>query len=857
MTQLDLNSPGLADAYRQELTDVRVRHTKVGCVLALILWPAGISLDLFGYPHLFGSLLMVRIVCIAILTPVLVALFTDVGRRHSHLLSSIFALTPAFGISWMVYLAEGANSPFYAGLNLVILGTCLLLPYTLLEALLYCLAVLASYLAACFLHTKTPFNGGIFMNNMIFILMTAAICVTACHYYSLRRKRDFLLRYELDERNRALTELDQLKSQFFANVSHELRTPLTMILAPVGALLNQRESLTDHLTQQLETVRRNGERLLRLIDDLLDLVRLDSSELKLQRTTIDLSRFVPGLVSSVQGLAEAKDQQLQAVACREAVNVHADGHHLERVILNLLTNAIKFTPAGGEIRVRVWQSGDQARIKVADTGVGIAEADLPHVFDRFHQAENSSRSQGLGIGLALSKELVEAHGGRLRVTSQLGKGSRFTVQLPAAAAAEDEGPSPESTPENSVAMSGPPAVQVTKNVVVSTPKIMGRGDVTVLVVDDEPEMLHYLASTLATEYRVVAASDGESGLRAAREQRPQLVVLDLMLPDTSGIEVGRQLRREPGLEDLKILMLTARLDERSKLEALEAGVDDFLPKPFSSVEVRTRIRNLLRAGELQANLRQRNTELHETLTRLKSTEAQLVQSEKMNALGCLSAGLLHEINNPLNSVMMALHTVEGALSGSNGEVRETLQDIDVSVRRIGTIVSDLRTFAYPETMEHHRPFGIRAAVGSALRFTAHDLQDIAVETDDVVDAQVVGSQTQLTHVLINLLLNARDAIVATGDDRCPRIAIGCRRQQERLLVYVRDNGGGMEEPVRRRVFEPFFTTKDVGQGMGLGLSICHTIIQNHGGQIDVADTGPEGSEFVFDVPLYSPHEVLS
>lgn len=382
------------------------------------------------------------------------------------------------------------------------------------------------------------------------------------------------------------------------------------------------------------------------------------------------------------------------------------------------------------------------------------------------------------------------------------------------------------------------------------------GLATVLVVDDEPDMRRYLVSMLRDEYRVFQAADGIDGLRLAQEIMPDAMILDLMLPNLDGLEVCRQLKQSQQTRGIKIILLTARVDEEAKLTALKNGADDFVTKPFSRIEVLSRLANLNETARLERDLEQSNEQLKSALNNLKQTQAQLVQSEKLNALGALAAGLLHEINNPLNYSLTALQLVRAdPLVKSNELLGEVCGDIDEGMQRIRTIVSDLRAFAYPSEADKRSRFEFAEALESAQRFTAHELKDVRIVTDLPRRATVLGSKTHVTQVLVNLLLNSVKAIRGVEEDVDGWIRVTAVVRDDRLVVTVGDNGVGMDENTLQHIFDPFFTTRDVGEGMGLGLSICHTIVTNHGGRI-VADSTPgKGSELVFDLPLADESQV--
>ncbi|HEV7299979.1 MAG TPA: ATP-binding protein [Tepidisphaeraceae bacterium] len=251
---------------------------------------------------------------------------------------------------------------------------------------------------------------------------------------------------------------------------------------------------------------------------------------------------------------------------------------------------------------------------------------------------------------------------------------------------------------------------------------------------------------------------------------------------------------------------------------------------------------------LRYELDQNNVELATTVRKLKETEVQLVQSEKMNALGKLSAGLLHEINNPLNFTFMALECAEQEV-GDNESLKETLTDIGQGMGRIRSVIADLRAFAYPSKLTDEHEFSLEEALTTAGRLTAQELKDIPIDGSAVVGVNALGAKTQVMHVFMNLLINAAHAIRAKGPLNNPQITITATARNGRLAVSVRDNGTGVSKADMPRVFEPFFTTKQPGEGTGLGLSICQTIIENHGGSISVASEVGQWTEVTFDLGL--------
>ncbi|TVP78026.1 MAG: response regulator [Puniceicoccaceae bacterium] len=880
--RLESSDPELLDAYKQADTVRRASRLRIGIWISAVGMLAGVTLDYFVYPEHILRLFLIRILAVAALFILLFLLNAE--RRSRTLVKGLgisMALIDNLAFTAMVFFVGGAFSSYYAGINLVLLGMSVLLPWTFRETLWVCVVSIAIYSFACLIEGGLFQTGGFsaFFNNVFFIAITGVICVVSAEFQARARFQDFELRHRLDMHNQKLQELDKLKTNFFSNITHELRTPLALILGPIDTVLKRCDNLDERVHENLIVAQRNSLRLLKLINDLLDLTRMEQGDNVISKKRFKLHSYVEEIVDSVRHLATGKGVALRVDASAEPVYLEADPARLEKVILNLLTNAIKFTRRGDSIRVG-WDSlpGAQTRIFVEDSGVGIKQEDQARIFDRFYQVsgEGGSREQGVGIGLALAKELVAQHGGELEVSSEVGKGSRFTILLPGVNALDSglsDGGSevPEPRPaedsqavdevkdraEASAAGSQPfleafrsaDRTLVNRNSESDEITVSGTGKHTVLVIEDEPDMMRYIGGLLSEHYKTVRARDGRNLAYLVETYQPQLILLDWMLPGRDGLTLCREIRSQRDHDTRKIVMLTARVDEESKVLALEAGADDFLLKPFSSIELITRIDNLLRSSELQAELKQSNQELRNTLEKLQQTEAHLIQSEKINALGSLSAGLLHEINNPLNYVFSGVQLLEMDSSAFDANTREVLADIKEGLVRVNDVMRDLKTFAYPEKPGQVSDFLLHEVFESARKLTSKETMgvDLKIELSD--DLMVEGQKTQWMHVFVNLLTNAGKALEACCSEREKTIEVSAKRQDGRITLVFRDNGVGMPDEVRQRVFEPFFTTRDVGQGMGMGLSVCRTIVENHGGTISVESEPDQHTTFTLTIPV--------
>jgi signal transduction histidine kinase len=898
----------IATAFRRYEQRVAISNIRIGCYLGMVLMPLGFLLDYIVYRPLVWEFLGLRLASSALIGLFLGLVMTEFGRSHYRILGLILLLIPAFFIAVMIARTEGAASPYYAGLNLVLLVVAFVLRWTFRETLVAVVLLLGLYLAACVIHgpllppvrdlvdgvrtlEATPVgeavglvpavndlaretrSEGLFLNNLYFLILTGIIVVTGNHFLGALRFREFASRYELDrnrqqleESNRKLKELDRIKSRFFANISHELRTPLTLLLAPLESLIRRHQSSLPIESQELlRTMHGNGMRLLNLINDLLDLVRLDSGVLQIRPEPVALGEFLRGLSSAVTPLAKEKKLGMETTVAPDLGTILLDRDMLEKTVLNLLFNAIKFTPAGGQVILRAARSGETLVLEVKDTGVGIPQDALPRVFDRFWQGDVSSRRKhrGAGIGLALVKELTEAQGGQVLVESREGQGTTFTLCLPCrrpelghvaaptAPSADAEGDDWTSRIHHRAVLS--PATPAVRTQLRAEHAARDTDRPTVLIADDESDMRAFLDSELRADFRLHEASDGVQALEAAVRFRPDVILLDMMMPEKDGLEVCRELRKREATRIIPILMLTARVDEETKLAALSSGANDFLLKPFSTTELFVRVRNLVAAHQLQKCLARQNEVLTDALRQLKETQSQLVQAEKLTSLGRLSAGIIHEINNPLNFAATGIYALRGKQkllsSGEQAEYREILDDVEDGITRVRNIVSDLRTFTYPNAAPTDE-VRLQETVEVALRFLSHEWNKRVEVIREVPDTlRVHANRNKLVQVLVNLLQNALDSLKAKQfESDTARIEMCGEAVGSEIRLHVRDNGVGIDSSILDRIFDPFFTTKDVGQGMGLGLSISYRIVEEAGGRIEVKSEVGQFTEFVLVFP---------
>ncbi|HEY1673607.1 MAG TPA: SpoIIE family protein phosphatase [Streptosporangiaceae bacterium] len=474
--------------------------------------------------------------------------------------------------------------------------------------------------------------------------------------------------YQVQQRRaEELAELDRAKTTFFSNISHEFRTPLALIMGPLEELRGRLGNADETARQELDVIHRNGLRLGKLVNTLLDFSRIEAGRMQARYEPVDLAAFTADLASVFRSSMERAGLTYQ-VDCPELPHpVYIDQEMWEKVILNLVSNALKFT-FEGTISVTLRPDGGHAVLRVADTGVGVAPAEMPRLFERFHRIPNSrSRSnEGSGIGLALVRELVGLHGGAISAESSVGAGTEFTIRLPfgrdhlppahvaeAAAAgtvsaAADPflaealrwlpdsvtgtGPFPVAGTAVTGAAAGAPAAGA------STPEWPGSGDrARVLLADDNADMREYLQRLLGVQYEVTAVADGLAALDAIRADPPDLVISDVMMPGLDGLALVAALRSDPRTADVPVLLLSARAGQEAAIEGLGAGADDYLVKPFSAAELLARVRA--------------NVELAQLRTHHARWRAALIDSLHEAFFLCDESGAVVEINAAFTDIL--------------------------------------------------------------------------------------------------------------------------------------------------------------------------------------------------------------
>jgi signal transduction histidine kinase/HPt (histidine-containing phosphotransfer) domain-containing protein len=678
--------------------------------------------------------------------------------------------------------------------------------------------------------------------------------------------------HEDERRNaEALAEIDRAKTAFFSNVSHEFRTPLSLMLGPLEDELNERDQpLPIARRERIETAHRNSLRLLKLVNGLLDFSRIEAGRVQALYESTDLATLTAELASSFRSAVERGGLTLTVDAAPLAEPVYVDREMWEKIVLNLLSNAFKHTFVGG-IVVRLQPVDGGVELSVQDSGVGIAADEVPRLFERFHRVKGaaSRTHEGSGIGLSLARELVQLHGGEMRVDSELGVGSRFSITLKSGTAhlpAERIGRSAD------IAVIGRGAVAFVQEAMQWLPSSTGAANdetidyreaatltskqensgprLRVLWADDNADMREYVARLLGNLYDVQAVPDGQAALEAALASPPDLVLSDVMMPRLDGFGLLRALRENEQTRRLPVILLSARAGEESALEGLEAGADDYLVKPFSAKELLARVRSNLSLAQLrkewEARLSQSNREL----------------AEAVDVKGRFLATMSHEIRTPLNAVI----GMAGLLADTplNDEQKDFASMIRVSGDHLLTVINDILDYSKLEsgalTMERV-PYGVSGVVEEALDMVATTAREkkleLVYELAPDVPNVVVGDPGRVRQVLLNFLSNAVK-FTETGEVLVMVEMVIAGDGGRHLQFTVRDTGIGLSAEQRGRLFRAFSqadssTSRKYG-GSGLGLAISRRLAELMGGDVWVESEIGQGSSFLFRFPVEVPEK---
>ena len=657
--------------------------------------------------------------------------------------------------------------------------------------------------------------------------------------------------HALDEQartNRELERLAKLKDAFLANTSHELRTPLNGILGIAEITLSGAAGgLPSGVSRNLGIIRSSARRLGSLVNDILDFSKIREKGLALRLEAVRLHEVVASVLAMLEPLAVDKDLRMVA-EIDDAIWVRADAGRLHQMLTNLVGNAIKFTFSGSVV-VRASVLEGRVLVSIADTGVGIAEADRERIFNSFEQGDGSAAREqsGTGLGLAVTQSLAQLHGGAVRVESRLAHGSTFTFDVEACAPCDDETRISRLTRDEAPRSTS--AHRSTQESVVAHLPALNGESLRVLVVDDEPINREVLAQHLGNRgFEVELLSGGQAAIERladASKPSPDLVLLDVMMPGTSGYDVLEALRPLRPLEELPILLLTAKAREADLATGYALGASDYLLKPVSFVELDARLSHHAKLVLATRAERDELSERRRLQGELATTEAKLADSQALATLGTLVAGIAHDLRNPLQFIMAAVEQLRDASGDLLSDDPETRAKALTTVTRVTGWVETgatkmeaiSRAMLNQSRTDHDRTLLVLSGAIEEAWLLCRGRAASADVTFAVSDASVYVDPVGFGQLVMNLVSNAADALDANDAPRAKRIHVEAVVEEGFLALRVHDSGPGVPLELRERIREAFFTTKPRGQGTGLGLAIVCRVAEAHGGTV-VVDESP-------------------
>jgi signal transduction histidine kinase len=632
-----------------------------------------------------------------------------------------------------------------------------------------------------------------------------------------------------------LENLSNLKSQFFANISHELRTPLTLILGPLEKLWAN-EDLKPYQSD-LTLIQDNARILLRLINDLLDIAKLEAGKMTVNYVRYDLGKQGRQIIALFQSHAEMRGIDF-SFECPENLAIEADPEKIQRILINLLSNAFKYTPSDGKVGCSISHSAGKAKIVISDSGPGIPAELRQAIFERFFRVENPSfvKVGGFGLGLAIVKDFIEMHGGRITVgSSARHKGAEFTISLPLKAPAT-------ATVYSELILSRPLENEQTP----SLPDILQLRELTVkkssgakkakketdtpnqpliLVIEDNNDLNEHICEILASDYRTASAFDGREGLEKAQALRPDLILSDLMMPRLNGLQLLEALRKDAKMDKIPVIILTAKADEELSVKLLSEGAQDYLAKPFSQAELKVRVKNLVGLKRATEALADKNAAL-------------INANEELEAF---SYTVSHDLRNPLSAIL-GYGTLLSERSDLTLEEKDYLQEILKAVKNMNELVVDLLNFSHSTSGE----LKCQAVnLSELVKEIASDLkkQDPSrVVRFKIKDKVTAACDAHLIKIVLQNLLN--NAWKFNSKNKEAHIEFGVL-EEGGPVYYIRDNGVGFPAEKADKLFLPFsrlHTSKDF-MGTGIGLATVKRIIIRHQGKVWAESQVGEGATF--------------
>jgi signal transduction histidine kinase len=872
-----------ADPYRTYLQKLFVVRLNFAYLCGIILIPGAFVFDRLIFPDLWLQLLQVRLISIAPCLLLLILSNATTLKNSPSLMCHVFFAVVAATIAQLISLTGAYASPYYTGLILIFIGIAIIVPQGFGGSLLsgcIILTVHFGYNLLPALLANAVVDWPAVWNSVYFLTFSFLLAVISSGISENTRRRLFVGSEREKAEGRKLKEssdkidsLLKMKNRFFSNITHELKTPLAMLVGNSELLLEKGDHLDDAVGDQLQIMRQAAFQLSAHVDRIIALSNSNDPDVRLQTDHFDYVGVVQGTFSMFKPKAteEKIEYRLNVPSTRLVVNM--DVVRIEEVLNNLVQNAFKFTRPGGVITVTVDADGTDVYTEVSDTGIGIPERHLNHVFERLYQADEglAKRHAGMGIGLYLSKQNVELHGGTISVKSPAGRGSTFKFSLPLHA--DQSVPtrnSPYKGPERRMRNEGrtglerrasdrrkkfeyqwglglgnPPETHLGEDLKVYENR--RPGSPTVLIVEDNPGMMKVVAAALSDEYNLLLSYDGFGALNKLKAHQDQisLILSDIMMPGMSGFDFCSAVMANDRWKQIPLIFVTALLSEEEQIRGFQLGAADYIVKPYNIKILKEKIGHWIMRREYEALL----------IEMSRSLDLQAKNMERIKDI------IIHEIHNPLQ-VISGAGDLLAMLSDSRSEesleelqkMPEYMELLQQGIQSMTSVIETSKLIS-GEGFVPKQPETVAALFDASLAQCFHFLGNIKVDVDLAVAGQsrILCDKRMLVQVFVNLIRNAAEAIKERGRNGDGVIRVNAEVRPERHVVMaIHDNGIGMDPETKRKLFKLKFTTKR--DGTGIGLSLSKMVIKLHEGSIRVESEKGGGTTFFIQLPVCNPEE---
>lgn len=850
--------------FNLEITRIDVSAAVRASLLVLLLTPVFyiIKIDYLFTPSNYKYFLFIRLIIMGVAAIGFILSQKPSYARFAKIITFTVLCVTGWGVDLMVR-ELGYDSPYYAGLNLVYLGS-LLVPWGGRWTFYTCVFVYLGYLLPILFFDLDKITWLSFINNNLFQLCTIVIVTVASHFHYHTRRIELVNRLTIAQQAEELEERDKYKREFISNITHELKTPLSVVIGNVDLIMESIGERDDAVTEQARQVQQAAFQLANHVDRIIAVSKIDDPTVKLDLQNYNYCGVVQNLFSIFDHKARAEKITYTLNCPEKPLVVNVDIIKIEEVLTNLIQNAFKFTDEDGSVTVTVASDGQQVITEVADTGVGISEEKQANIFDRMFQADGvlSKRHGGMGLGLYIVKKNIEMHGGTVEVGSREGKGTSFKYTLPLhidqTVPVKNEHGGEECRPpierrsgrdrraderrrtfeyQQSMGIDDLARMSFTGNIDLF--ENMNPSHPSILIVEDNPGMMKVVIEALRGDYNLLLGRDAFEALEKldTYSGKVSLILSDIMMPGMSGFDFCGKVMENSEWKRIPLIFITALMSEEDQLKGFGLGATDYITKPYNIKILKEKVNHWISRRQYETILKNMSQEL----------EVKVKQISRARDI------ILHEIRNPMAVISTANQLIakvkeKNSAGAGDPKINEYLGKLHQGVQSLNSVIETTRQLDF-NAMGTRKPEYVNSIVQEVLSQSGHFIGAIRVviDMDQSTDILVNADRQMLVQVLVNLIRNAAEAIGERDPPEGGSITIASSISDTNCIaIKISDNGIGMDENEREKIFRFKYTTKR--DGTGIGLYLCKMMVKIHEGFIQVESTKGSGSTFTLSFP---------